>query len=121
VAKTRVVVAAGRSALRGALDTALTDAGFHVVARCATARSAVEAVARDRPDVCIVDAELPGGALVAAAAIALPRSPPSVLVVAPDGSDAARRAAELVGASGYLRSVDEDRLADVVTALTRDR
>jgi two-component system, NarL family, response regulator DevR len=103
------------------LDAALTESGFHVTSRCATARAAVEAVARDRPDVCIIDAELPGGALVAAAAIVSPPSPPAVLVIDPGAGDAALRAAELAGASGFLRELDEDRLADLVKALAKHR
>ena len=116
------MVAAGRSALRRTLDAALTAAGFQVTAQCATAQAAVEAVARDRPDVCIVDAELPGGALVAAAAIALPQTPPAVLVVGAGGTKAALRAAELAGASGYLHGqLDDDRLAETVNALAKRR
>jgi DNA-binding NarL/FixJ family response regulator len=119
---TRIVIAAGRSTLRAALDRALTAAGFEVTARCGTAHAAVEAVTRDHPDVCIVDSNLPGGALVAAAAIALPPSRPAVLVIDPEGSDAALRAAELAGASGYLRGeLDDVRLTDAVAALSKRR
>lgn len=104
-----------------ALDAALAGAGFEVTSRCATAQAAVEAVARDRPDVCIIDAELPGGALVAAAAIATPPAPPAVLVIDPGARAAAPRAAELVGASGFLRDLDEDHLTDLVKALAERR
>jgi DNA-binding NarL/FixJ family response regulator len=120
---TRVVIAAGRGALRLRLRKALTAAGFEVTAECKDAQEAVEAVARDRPDICIVDSDLPGGALVASAAIALPSPPPAVLVVVvdPHGTDAALRAAEIAGASAYLRGdLDEDRLADVVSGLLRE-
>jgi DNA-binding NarL/FixJ family response regulator len=120
--KTRVVVAAGRSALRATLVAGLNAAGFRVAAECASAQAVVEAVARERPDVCVLDAELPGGALVAAAAIASPPSPPAVIVVDPNGTTAAERAAELAGASEYLPGdPDEDRLADAVNALAEQR
>lgn len=116
------MIAAGRSALRAALDQALTAAGFEVTAHCASAHAAVEAATRDRPDVCVVDSKLPGGAFVAAAAIALPPSPPAVLVIDADGSEAELRAAELAGASGYLRGqLDEDRLTDAIAALAERR
>jgi DNA-binding NarL/FixJ family response regulator len=119
---TRILIAAGRSTLRAALDRALTAAGFEVTAQCATAHAAVQAVTRDHPDVCVVDSQLPGGALVAAAAIALPPSPPAVLVIDPDGGDVELRAAELAGASGYLRGeLDESRLAEAIAALTKER
>jgi DNA-binding NarL/FixJ family response regulator len=118
---TRVVIAAGRGALRLGLHKALTAAGFEVTAECEDAQAAVEAVARDRPDICVVDSDLPGGALVAAAAIALPSPPPAVLVIDPHGTDAALRAAEIAGASGYLRGeLDEDRLSDAVNGLIRE-
>lgn len=119
---TRVVIAAGRGALRLALSRALTAAGFLVTAECSSAHEAVDAVAQDRPDICIVDANLPGGGLVAAAAIALPSPPPAVLVIDPDGTDAALRAAEIAGASGYVRGeLDDDRLTDAVSALSLTR
>jgi DNA-binding NarL/FixJ family response regulator len=119
---TRVVIAAGRGALRLGLRRALTAAGFLVAAECATAQQAVDAVAREHPDICIVDADLPGGALIAAAAIALPAPPPAVLVIDPDGTDAAFRAAEIAGASGYVRGeLDDDRLTDAVSALSLTR
>jgi DNA-binding NarL/FixJ family response regulator len=118
---TRVVIAAGRGALRLRLRKALTAAGFEVTAECKDAQEAVEAVARDRPDICIVDSDLPGGALVASAAIALPSPPPAVLVVDPHGTDAELRAAEIAGASAYLRGeLDEDRLSDAVNGLLRE-
>jgi DNA-binding NarL/FixJ family response regulator len=116
------VIAAGPSTLRAALDRALTAAGFEITAHCATAHDAVQAVRRDRPDVCIVDSTLPGGALVAAAAIAIPPSPPAVLVIDPDGDAIALRAAELAGASGYLGGeLDANRLTDAVAALSEER
>jgi DNA-binding NarL/FixJ family response regulator len=121
VVRTRIVVAVGRGSLRATLDAALTESGFQVTSRCGTARAAVEAVARDRPDICIIDAELPGGALVAAAAIASPPAPPAVLVIDPGAGKAELRAAELAGASGVLREVDEDRLADLVKAAAKRR
>lgn len=115
---TRVVIAAGREALRLALRRALAAAGFHVAAESADARGAVDAAVRERPDVCIVDADLPGGALLATAAISQPGSPPSVLVVDAEGSDAEVRAAELAGASGYLRGeLDQNKLTDAVNDL----
>lgn len=115
------MVAVGRGSLRATVDAVLTGAGFQVTSRCATAQAAVQAVARDRPDVCIIDAELPGGALVAAAAIATPPAPPAVLVIDPTAGDAAPRAAELMGASGFLCDIDDDRLADLVKTLAERR
>jgi hypothetical protein len=50
----------------------------------------------------MLDHELPGGALAAAAAIAAPRHAPTVFVIGGRGSDAERRAALLAGATDYM-------------------
>jgi DNA-binding NarL/FixJ family response regulator len=118
--RTRVVIAGGGAPVRAAIGRALAAAGFLVAAECGDARSAVAAVARERPDVCVIDADLPGGALVAAAAIASPSIPPPVLVLDADGTDTTSRAAELAGATASLRgSLDDDRLADAVADVLR--
>ncbi|HKB28954.1 MAG TPA: response regulator [Candidatus Limnocylindrales bacterium] len=118
--RTRVVIAGSGAQARAAIARALTAAGFFVAAECADARAAVEAVATERPDVCVIDADLPGGALVAAATISRPPVPPPVLVLDADGTDSTSRAAELAGASASLQgSLDEDRLTDAVAGLLR--
>jgi DNA-binding NarL/FixJ family response regulator len=120
--KTRIVVAAAHGGMRAQLDAALAGAGFQVTADCDTAQAAVEAVGRDHPDVCVVDAALPGGALVAAAAIAAPPSPPAVIVIDRDGTWAAGRAAEIAGAAACLRGdLDVERLAEVVRKVAKRR
>lgn len=111
----RVVIAGA-----GPIRRALAAAGFAVVADPLDAQDAVAAVARERPDVCLLDADLPGGALVAAAAIAAPAVPPAVVVVG-DGSEPQARAAALAGADAYVRRDAADRLVDTVAALLRRR
>jgi DNA-binding NarL/FixJ family response regulator len=96
-----VLVAAG-TGLSARVRDALAAAGMVVAAECATAAEAIETAARERPDVCVLDRELPGGALAAAAAITSPRQAPKVLVVGGHGSEAERRAAILAGATDYL-------------------
>jgi DNA-binding NarL/FixJ family response regulator len=115
-AKITVVIGAG-AALRARLHGALGAAGVTVSAECASAAEAIEAAAREHPDVCVVDCRLPGGALAAAAAITSPRRAPKVLVVGGHGSDAERRAAVLAGASDYLPGEPDD--ATLVTAITQ--
>lgn len=115
----RVVVAAGAVVL-AATRRALQAAGVVVAAECGDAPEAVAAVARLRPDMLVVDNDLPGGALVATAAVSTPASPPAVLVVGPGTSESEHRAAELAGAAGYLGGeLDGDRIADAVTGLVR--
>ena len=118
--QTRVVIAASGSGVLSAIRRALAAAGFAVAAEAVDARSAFAAVVRERPDAVVFDSALPGGALVAAAAIASPGDPPPVLVLDEGGTDPRLRAAELAGASGYLRGpLDGDRLADAVVDLLR--
>lgn len=110
-----MLIGAGRW-LRARLRGTLVGPGVFVVAECATAAEAIEVAAHEHPDVCVLDRELPGGALAAAAAIAAPRQAPKVLVVGGHGSDAERRAAVLAGASGYLPGEpDRAALLDAVT------
>jgi DNA-binding NarL/FixJ family response regulator len=116
----RIVIAARAGSVGTALRRALAAAGFAVLTDCEDAGHAVAAVARDRPDVCVLDAGLPGGALVAAAAIATPPVPPDVIVVG-DGGDPEARAAELVGAAAYVARDAHERLIDTVAALLRRR
>lgn len=98
---------------------ALQAAGIVVAAECADAPAAVAAVARLRPDVLVVDSDLPGGALVVAAAVSTPGTPPPVLVVGATADGAKRRAAELAGATSWLGGeVDDDLLADTVAELS---
>jgi DNA-binding NarL/FixJ family response regulator len=114
------LVAAGARALV-ALRAAVESAGLVVAAECASASEAIAAATQAQPDVCVLDRDLPGGALAAAAAIAAPRPAPAVLVVGGVGSQAELRAALLAGASGYLPGEpDGAQLAEAV-ATTRGR
>jgi DNA-binding NarL/FixJ family response regulator len=110
----RVVIGA-RSALRRTLHEAVTAAGMHVAADCGNPTDLLAAVSRERPDVCVLDRELPGGGLAALAAIASPPAP-KVLVVGGRGSQAERRAARLAGAADCL-SIHADA-ADLVAAVS---
>ena len=115
-----VLVAAG-AALGSRLRTMIELAGMVVAAQCATAAEAIESAARERPDVCIVDRHLHGGALGAAIAITAPQQSPRVVVVGGHGSDVERRAASLAGATDYLPGVPDGPLlvAAVVAAERR--
>lgn len=116
----RVLIAARAGTISAAVRRELTAAGLAIVADSRDARAAVDAVAREHPDVCLLDAGLPGGALVAAAAIAAPASPPAVVVLG-DGGVTEERAAELAGAAAYVRNGADDRLVDTVVAAARRR
>lgn len=96
-----------RAGVRGALE----GHGFRVVAEVGTADAAVETALRERPDVCLLDINMPGNGIAAAAGIAseLPDAAIVMLTVSRDDSDLfdALRA----GASGYLlKDTDPARL-----------
>jgi DNA-binding NarL/FixJ family response regulator len=91
---------------------------MQVAADCGSAAELIEAVSRERPDVCVLDRELRGGGLAATAAIAAPRRAPKVLVVGGRGSPAEVRAAVLAGAADCLAAdVSPAEVAAAVAAL----
>jgi two-component system invasion response regulator UvrY len=113
----RVVIASGE-AMRHTLRDAVRQAGMQLAADCEDAAQLLAAVAREHPDLCLLDRELRGGGLAATAAIASPRRAPKVLVIGGRGSPAEVRAARLAGATDAVPAdVDAASLAAAVTAL----
>lgn len=55
----RVVIAEDLALLRDGLERLLRDNGFEVVAAVEDARALLDAVAREKPDVAVVDIRLP--------------------------------------------------------------
>jgi len=87
---------------RAGLRSVLEGAGLEVVGEAADSTEAIESIAELRPAICVIDADVRGGGILAVSRITN-RSPDShVLVLAaavsPDGLLGALRA----GASGYL-------------------
>jgi DNA-binding NarL/FixJ family response regulator len=107
----RVLLADAHGATLAGLRMALTGVPFEVVAEAADAGSAVAAAERERPDICVLDADMPGGAVGATAEIMrlLPRT--GVVVLASSRDDGAMLDAVRAGAIGYLlKNMDPDRL-----------
>jgi len=97
-----------RASVRAALEQ---DVGFVICGEAADAPTAVEEAIRERPDVCLLDINMPGSGIAASAAIiaALPDTAVVMLTVSRQDSDLfdALRA----GASGYvLKDGYTDRL-----------
>lgn len=97
-----------RAMVRGALER---GGGFRVCAEAADARGAVEGAKRERPDVCLLDINMPGNGIAAASQIsgAVPDTAVVMLTVSRQDDDLfdALRA----GASGYLlKGLDEDAI-----------
>jgi DNA-binding NarL/FixJ family response regulator len=97
-----VLVADDHAPLRRGVRVALQNGGFRVVAECADAASAMEAAIRLRPDVCLLDIQMPGNGIVAAREISarVPTSKIVMLTVSEDDEDLF--AAIQAGAISYL-------------------
>jgi DNA-binding NarL/FixJ family response regulator len=91
---------------------------MQLAADCGNSAQLVAAVARERPELCLLDRELPGDGLAATAAIAAPARAPKVLLVGGRGTPAEVRAARLAGAIGAVPAdIDAASLAAAANAL----
>jgi DNA-binding NarL/FixJ family response regulator len=90
---------------------ALRGHGFTVCAEVTSAKAAVEASVRERPDLCLIEVQLPGGGVVAAEEIAV-LSPGMAVVMLSGSADEEDLFASLrAGAGGYLlKDMDPARL-----------
>ena len=106
-----VLLADDHAAVRAGIKLALAGEGFDVVADVADGPAAVEAAIAQRPEICLLDVNMPGSGIKAAEQImaALPETVVVMLTVSRDDDDlfAALRA----GAAGYLlKDTDPNRL-----------
>ena len=115
----RILVADDHPLTRRALRRDLERGGLEVCAEAGTCAEAIEAALRERPDLCLLDIQIPGGdGLTATAEIrrSLPTAKVVLITAVPDEHGvlaAARR-----GADGYLaKDVDPRRLPQVVRAV----
>jgi two-component system, NarL family, nitrate/nitrite response regulator NarL len=108
------------AATRAGIRIALDRAGIKVCVEAADAKTAVEAALDERPDVCLLDARLPGGGIAAAATITS-KAPETAVVVLAANEDADQMLDALrAGASGYLpKDIDPERLPQAVEAVVR--
>jgi DNA-binding NarL/FixJ family response regulator len=114
----RVLVAGHDSATINGIRIALEEEGIVLCGRVASAPELIEAVGRLEPDVCLVDVDIPGGGLVAAAEMRAWRSNVAVIMLAPDLNEEDFLKAMAVGAIGYLpKSISAKRLPAVVRAV----
>jgi DNA-binding NarL/FixJ family response regulator len=107
----RVLVADDHPALREAVKRSLDSNGFVVCAESDTAPGAVEAALRERPDLCLLDIEMPGGGISAAREICAAVPETAVVMLTVSTSEADLFDALRAGAVGYLlKDTDPDRL-----------
>jgi DNA-binding NarL/FixJ family response regulator len=108
----RILVADTSCVARAGIRLALEGHAFVICAEVDNASAAVEAAVREQPEVCLIDADLPGGGIATVSTIAAQLADTSVVLFA-DSLDERRLFAALqAGARGYLpRNIDLGRLA----------
>ena len=101
---------------RDALERDLAEAGYEVVGAFGDAESAVRIAPAVRPDVVLMDLQLPGMSGVEAAGTLVAADPSiRILMFSQSGEDSDVLAAVKVGARGYLvKSARKDELLDAV-------
>jgi DNA-binding NarL/FixJ family response regulator len=107
----RVLIADDHEPLRRGVLMALERGPFQVVAECGDGQSAVEETLRVRPEVCLLDVNMPGSGIEAAASIHrhLPSTRIVMLTISAESDD--MFAAFRAGACGYLlKDTPPDRL-----------
>ncbi len=112
----RVVIADDHAPTRAGICGVLTDAGFDVVAEHRDGEGAVAAAREHRPDVALLDVNMPGAGGVAAAHEITSELPGcKVVMLTASRDDADLFAALRAGASGYLiKDMDPDRLPNAL-------
>jgi len=115
----RILVADDHPLIRLALRRDLERGGFEICAEAGTGAEAADAALRERPDLCLLDVQMPdGGGLAATAAIrrSLPTAKIVLITAAPDEDGVL--AAARCGADGYLsKGADAGRLPQIICAV----
>jgi two-component system, NarL family, nitrate/nitrite response regulator NarL len=107
-----VVIADDHPATRLGVRMALLRGGIRVLAEAADGEGAVRAVLRERPDVCLLDIQMPGGGIATAARIVAMAPQTAVVMLTVSTSTAHLLAALRAGAVGYLpKDTPSDRLS----------
>jgi two-component system, NarL family, nitrate/nitrite response regulator NarL len=107
----RVVVADDHPPTRAGVREALEKGSCRVVAEAATAEEAIAAAREHGPDVCLLDINMPGSGIAAAAEITHTVPNVAVVMLTASRDDEDLFAALRAGASGYLlKDMDPSRL-----------
>jgi DNA-binding NarL/FixJ family response regulator len=114
----RVVLAEDHDLMRSGIASVLSgDPGLEVVAQCSDGPSAVRECARLRPDVVLMDIEMPGGDGISATSAVLATSPATrVLMLTMFDLDEYVAGALRAGASGFLLKTTPPR--ELIAAVT---
>ena len=107
----RVIIADDHAPTRMGVREVLEDDGFSVVAEAATAQAAVQAAVEYQPDVCLLDLNMPGSGINAAAEISKAVPGAAIVILTVSRSDDDLFQALTAGAMGYLlKDIDPDHL-----------
>jgi two-component system nitrate/nitrite response regulator NarL len=114
------VIATHHPPTRMGVRLALEGEGFIVCAEEATGPGAVAAALRDPPDVCLLDVDMPGGGIEAAASIRAQLPQTQVVMLSAAENDEDLFAALEAGASGYLlEEMNPARLGQALRGVLR--
>ena len=117
--RVRVLLADAHSATLAGLRMALAGEAFEIVAEADSADTAVDAANRERPDVCVLDADMPGGAVRATTEILRAHPKAAVVLMASARHDETMLDAVRAGAVGYLlKDMDPERLRFALLGVT---
>ena len=114
----RVLIADDHAAFRAGIRAALEGEEFEVCAEAGDAPGAVDAAVRERPDICLLDINMPGSSVAAAWEIAarLPQTKVVMLTVSTEDRDLF--AALKAGAAGYLlKEISIEEVADAIRSV----
>lgn len=107
----RVVVADDHTPTRSGVREVLEEDGFQIVAEASTAQGAVAAAVEHKPEVCLLDLNMPGGGIRAAAEISKAVPSAAIVILTVSRSDDDLFEALTAGAMGYLlKDTDPDHL-----------
>ena len=108
----RVLIADEHVATRAGIRGVLEDEGFTICSEVSDARMAIETALRERPDLALLDVNIPGSGIAAAEAIASRVPETAVVMLTASTTDADLFDALKAGAAGYLlKGTDPARLA----------
>lgn len=115
-----VVVADDHVPMRETVAEVLTGGGFRVVGQAGDGPAAVSLVRRKKPDVCVLDINMPGGGIEAARAISTTVPDTAVVMLTVHLDDDHLFDALQAGASGYLvKGTPPDEMVGTLQALLR--
>jgi DNA-binding NarL/FixJ family response regulator len=113
--KVRVLIADDHVPTRAGVRMALERGGLEVVAEAANADEAVRLAARERPEVCLLDIEMPGSGIRAAADISAGLPGVHILMLTVSRDESQLFDALKAGAAGcLLKDMDPGALPDAV-------